>query len=246
MNMALIKCPECGHELSEMAHVCPHCGCPVKNLRRMLLNPQIPIKGTIPYIYNNVILTTKKSHLSNYIIISLGYILLTLTYLFFWLVNFHERQIILQTVIFAYSSILFILFAMWEYNICNNMSLINTFFPYSPSEVYLAWLLPIVQLFKPYLILKAAWQEIEKESKNHHKIFLFSWWSLESFNILSIYVCVVIAFLELNALISYCFISFNISSIFALSFRMLLLYRYRIKEIHWIKVHKHTPYITFI
>lgn len=26
--MALIKCPECGKEISDKAISCPHCGCP--------------------------------------------------------------------------------------------------------------------------------------------------------------------------------------------------------------------------
>ena len=29
--MALIKCNECGNEISDMAEVCPHCGCPTKS-----------------------------------------------------------------------------------------------------------------------------------------------------------------------------------------------------------------------
>ena len=28
--MALIKCPECGHEMSSLADACPHCGCPAR------------------------------------------------------------------------------------------------------------------------------------------------------------------------------------------------------------------------
>ena len=27
--MALIKCPECGKEISDKASACPNCGCPV-------------------------------------------------------------------------------------------------------------------------------------------------------------------------------------------------------------------------
>ena len=30
-NMALIKCPECGHEMSDEALVCPYCGKPNQN-----------------------------------------------------------------------------------------------------------------------------------------------------------------------------------------------------------------------
>ncbi len=29
--MALIKCPECDHEVSDKAKACPHCGCPIEN-----------------------------------------------------------------------------------------------------------------------------------------------------------------------------------------------------------------------
>lgn len=27
--MAMIKCPECGKEISDRAEACPHCGCPI-------------------------------------------------------------------------------------------------------------------------------------------------------------------------------------------------------------------------
>lgn len=29
--MSLIKCPECGNEISDKAAACPHCGCPINN-----------------------------------------------------------------------------------------------------------------------------------------------------------------------------------------------------------------------
>ena len=29
--MALIKCPECNHEVSDRAASCPHCGCPISS-----------------------------------------------------------------------------------------------------------------------------------------------------------------------------------------------------------------------
>ncbi|MGM9746988.1 MAG: zinc ribbon domain-containing protein [Paludibacteraceae bacterium] len=31
--MALIKCKECGHEVSDLANVCPNCGAPIKLLQ---------------------------------------------------------------------------------------------------------------------------------------------------------------------------------------------------------------------
>lgn len=30
-SMALIKCPECGKEISDKAEACPNCGCPINN-----------------------------------------------------------------------------------------------------------------------------------------------------------------------------------------------------------------------
>ena len=30
--MALIKCKECGHEVSDKASMCPNCGCPIESL----------------------------------------------------------------------------------------------------------------------------------------------------------------------------------------------------------------------
>lgn len=41
--MALIKCPECGNQLSDKASACPHCGCPVSEF-----NNSEPVKVTEP------------------------------------------------------------------------------------------------------------------------------------------------------------------------------------------------------
>ena len=30
--MAMIKCPECGKEVSDKAKTCPNCGCPIENI----------------------------------------------------------------------------------------------------------------------------------------------------------------------------------------------------------------------
>ena len=59
LNMALIKCKECGNEISENATACPHCGCPVniptksKNIlkkRAMIAIPLVVIGGLIAYL----------------------------------------------------------------------------------------------------------------------------------------------------------------------------------------------------
>ena len=36
--MALIKCPECGKEISDKAGACPHCGCPIGNTEQATQN----------------------------------------------------------------------------------------------------------------------------------------------------------------------------------------------------------------
>ena len=36
--MALIKCPECGKEISDKAGACPHCGCPIGNTTQPIQN----------------------------------------------------------------------------------------------------------------------------------------------------------------------------------------------------------------
>lgn len=248
--MALIKCPECGHKLSEKANVCPECGCPVENIEieneETPFDAQIFVKGTIPYDYNNVILTTKKSYLRKYLIAAIGYISITLGCVLFHSTLSYELYILLQTIILAYSSILFILFAMWEYNICNNLFAVNTFFPYYSSEICLAWLLPVVHLYKPYTIFKAAWKETDKDSKEYSQTFLVLWWSLESFSILALSVCIVSGLIGLKTFTSHSLFVFNVSSVLALFFRVYILYSFREKERIWIKRHRDIPYLTFI
>jgi len=36
--MALIKCPECGKEISDLATQCPHCGCPSNKWQNVVGN----------------------------------------------------------------------------------------------------------------------------------------------------------------------------------------------------------------
>lgn len=46
--MALIKCPECGKEISDKAATCPNCGCPIseKSSTKMTYGTPIPAKGS--------------------------------------------------------------------------------------------------------------------------------------------------------------------------------------------------------
>ena len=36
--MALIKCEECGKEISDRADACPHCGCPISHVKPVTRN----------------------------------------------------------------------------------------------------------------------------------------------------------------------------------------------------------------
>lgn len=42
--MALIKCPECGREVSSMAKACPNCGCPIATLEEEKKGGTVKIK----------------------------------------------------------------------------------------------------------------------------------------------------------------------------------------------------------
>lgn len=46
--MSLLKCPECNHDVSEYAEVCPNCGCPIDIIK----NKQPKINGHIYSIVN--------------------------------------------------------------------------------------------------------------------------------------------------------------------------------------------------
>lgn len=44
-KMALIKCPECGKEISDKASACPNCGCPVSAIPFQALPSEVDIPG---------------------------------------------------------------------------------------------------------------------------------------------------------------------------------------------------------
>ena len=44
-KMALIKCPECGKEISDKATSCPNCGCPVSAIPFLTLPSEVDIPG---------------------------------------------------------------------------------------------------------------------------------------------------------------------------------------------------------
>lgn len=53
--MALTKCPECNHEISDMAPACPNCGCPINKQKRISRLKNIFNRKRLKYILGAVI-----------------------------------------------------------------------------------------------------------------------------------------------------------------------------------------------
>lgn len=60
--MALIKCPECGKEVSDKAGKCPQCGCPIEERKDEGVNNNINIEESSDVVSNNekIIMKTKE------------------------------------------------------------------------------------------------------------------------------------------------------------------------------------------
>ncbi len=64
--MSLIKCPECGKEISDRAVSCPNCGCPINNQKieyNKLLGAVNGVNGQL-YLYENRIIIRRKGVLA--------------------------------------------------------------------------------------------------------------------------------------------------------------------------------------
>ena len=44
----LIKCPECGQDVSDKANICPNCGCPMEDIRKELTDAGTPAPAEAP------------------------------------------------------------------------------------------------------------------------------------------------------------------------------------------------------
>lgn len=55
--MALIKCKDCGHDMSDRAVACPYCGCPNDNVKKKSKKKKDPYNNDLdpgdemPYIF---------------------------------------------------------------------------------------------------------------------------------------------------------------------------------------------------
>lgn len=49
--MALIKCSECGKEISDRASSCPNCGCPIDNVSKKRINKKIIIVFLVAILF---------------------------------------------------------------------------------------------------------------------------------------------------------------------------------------------------
>ena len=92
--MALIKCPECGHQVSDKANACPNCGCPIiqaTNQSKLEVNhPTIAKPVTEPKWVNKYRTKTKKRNTR--IIIS-WIVLIALSILFTLLLCFDKEVV---------------------------------------------------------------------------------------------------------------------------------------------------------
>lgn len=53
--MALIKCPECGKEISDKSSVCIHCGFPLKSQLEKECSENICVVNGIPFNFTEII-----------------------------------------------------------------------------------------------------------------------------------------------------------------------------------------------
>ena len=60
--MSLIKCPECGNEISDKAYSCPKCGCPIKQKNVIVVKKDykgkakaFTIAGIIVFIISGIV-----------------------------------------------------------------------------------------------------------------------------------------------------------------------------------------------
>lgn len=118
--MALINCPECGYRMSEMAQVCPQCGCPVVKTKKSSADSKLLIKATIPSGYKNVVQTTKRDFLRKYLYAAALYVVLVLGCIGMRPLFSNELFHTMQAVITVFSLILYLVFTLWAYTVCNN------------------------------------------------------------------------------------------------------------------------------
>ena len=52
-NMALMKCPECGKEISDKATSCPSCGCPISQVNQTVTENSTSSSNAMDYCVDN-------------------------------------------------------------------------------------------------------------------------------------------------------------------------------------------------
>ena len=65
----MIKCPECGKDISDNATACPHCGCPMEDIRKELTDAGTPAPAEAPedkgYVGKTVVLGIRPEDVSD-------------------------------------------------------------------------------------------------------------------------------------------------------------------------------------
>lgn len=184
--MALIKCIECGHEVSDKASYCPQCGAPVEKKRQctecgnfVSMNAQIcPICGfplrlinNFPYIVNNI---TSNDFIKAFNIVTYTNVFIDLACL---AVLYYGNSTI-ELISMMFGLIREVMFFYWMYQICKTMKMLNPSFPYKPYWTWLSFLIPGLSLVKPYQIMSAIWKESSRiTSKPINFQVLVMWWA---------------------------------------------------------------------
>lgn len=202
--MALVKCTECGREISDKAEKCPNCGNPVE--RRVICdecgesipetylecpncgNPLKDIafeninKGQIYNSANVCLSQTSNSFVTCFAILS--YICIAFTCIeslkTYYIDDFYKPSFkILMLVTSSLLSFLeVILFVVWMYRISKNMRILNSSYEYKDYWAWLAWFIPVIHLFKPYQIMYSIWEKSGLLNKSTRMSQILQiWWA---------------------------------------------------------------------
>lgn len=184
--MALIKCIECGHEISDKASYCPQCGAPVEKTIQctecgnfVSIDAQIcPICGfplrlinNFPYIANNI---TSNGFIKAFNTVTYTNILFELC----CMVALYYKDEGITLISLVLWLIREVMFFYWMYQICKTMKMLNPSFPYKPYWTWLSFLIPGLNIVMPYQIISAIWKESCRiTSKSINLQVLIVWWA---------------------------------------------------------------------
>ena len=103
------------------------------------------------------------------------------------------------TVIIIYSSIRFFI---WIFYLIKNVKISGGFVNLNPYKVILYFFIPVINFFKPFIILRDIWITPEKKYYRHNNCIFIIWWCISIFINLFIF-CLAIDYIFLLNLFVY-------------------------------------------